>query len=595
MIGCAVRRATIVSFACLLLIVGAVGGVDAQPSPPETPQVGTGSGDAALATLARTYLYANLAESPSGATPLGEHRFDAHVDRVTPAAIAAQLARDRRLLADLATLDPAGLSPDAALDRRLLSDGAHDDLLINGTLAAWRHNPDQYTGTASELVFALVERDFAPLAQRARDVIARERGIPALLAQGDANITTVDATTREIALDNAKGAVEFFHDSVPEALAPLRDPALRAAFTRANAAVVAALRRHVRFIEAIRPRGTFAIGASAYRDRLRYEDGLDISVAQYLAVGQRAFEATRAQFIATSRRIDPHRTPAQNYAELTLHHPKAAQLHAAAAADLKRLRAFIIAKHIVTLPRNASILVRDTPSFQRSTVTAESDNPGPLERVANQAYYYVTPVDPAWPAARKAGFLEQFNDFQRPIISAHEVYPGHFTHFALGREQALSLTRQVNYSSVFAEGWAHYSEQMMVDEGWGNGDPRVRLAQLDEALLRNCRFIVGVQLHTGGWTIPQAERFFTDRCFQPQATAIEESLRGAVDPMYGYYTLGKLMILKLRDDYRRKMGDAYSLQAFHDALLDHGGPPVPYVRPLLLGPDDDGKPLPTGS
>lgn len=233
----------------------------------------------------------------------------------------------------------------------------------------------------------------------------------------------------------------------------------------------------------------------------------------------------------------------------------------------------------------------ETPAFERTTTSAAEDSPGPLETVATQAYYYVTPVDPTWSAKQKEEFLAQFNDFEFPIISAHEVYPGHFTNFSIDRGLDLSLTRKLSQSSEFAEGWAHYSEQMMVDQGWGNGDPRVRLGQLEEALLRACRYVVGVKLHTAGMTLEQAEKTFTGECYQPAQVGVEESLRGTQDPMYGYYTLGKLMILKLRADYKKKLGSAYTLEKFHDELLSRGDPPLPYLRPFMLGSDDDGKPL----
>ena len=187
-------------------------------------------------------------------------------------------------------------------------------------------------------------------------------------------------------------------------------------------------------------------------------------------------------------------------------------LLAKATSDLVKLRAFIVTSHIVTLPANANIKVVETPAFERTTTTASEDSPGPLETVATQAYYNVTPVDPTWSRKQTQDYLAQFNDFEFPIISAHEVYPGHYTNFAIDRGLNLSLTRKLSVSSEFAEGWAHYSEQMMVDQGWGNGDPRVRLAQLDEALLRECRYIVGVKLHTQGMSLKAAEQLFTGQC-----------------------------------------------------------------------------------
>jgi uncharacterized protein (DUF885 family) len=281
----------------------------------------------------------------------------------------------------------------------------------------------------------------------------------------------------------------------------------------------------------------------------------------------------------------------QVYLSITRIHPAPSALLETASRDLVKLRAFVETKHIVTLPPNANIKVIETPPFERATTSAAEDSPGPLETVATQAYYYVTPVDPSWSHEQQEQFLAQFNDFEFPIISAHEVYPGHFTNFSIERGLDLSLTRKLTLSSEFAEGWAHYSEQMIVDEGWGNGDPRVRLAQLDEALLRECRCVVGVKLHTQGMTLEQAEHLFTSQCFQTPQVAIEESLRGTQDPMYGYYTLGKLMILKLRRDYKKKLGSAFTLEKFHDELLSRGDPPLPLLRPFILGSSDDGKPL----
>jgi uncharacterized protein (DUF885 family) len=314
-------------------------------------------------------------------------------------------------------------------------------------------------------------------------------------------------------------------------------------------------------------------------------------VSQYLSYGEKALAQTRAQFLATAKRINPHETPQAVYASLAKDYPPPSQLLAKATSDLTKLRAFVIAHHYVTMPADANIKVIETPPFERAFITAAEDSPGPLETVATQAYYYVTPADPSWPASRVAGFMAQYNNYEFPIISAHEVYPGHFTNFAIDKHLKLSLTRKLSSSSEFAEGWAHYGEQTMVDLGWGNGDPRVRLSQLEEALLRECRYVAGVKLHTAGWTVKQAEQLFTTQCFQTPAVALEESMRGTQDPMYGYYTLGKLMILKLRADYKKKLGSAFTLEKFHDAFLAHGDPPIPLLRRFILGSSDDGKPL----
>lgn len=555
------------------------------------PAPAAGSTDAQFDALAKTFYYDGFKESPVSATDVGVHTYDAQLDDMSSAAVAAHLARERAALAKFEAIDPKSLSADTALDRTLILNQIKDDLLLTGTLQQWKHNPDQYTSTASGSVYSLIERNFAPITVRMQDAIAREKQIPRLFAQAKANLTTVDSATKEISYEDAAGSVGFFQHDVPLGFAGVGNAALRAQLHASTQAAVQALQSYAAYIKAIKPQGTFAIGADAYQKRLQYEDALNMPLAQYLAVGEAALAKTRAQYIATAKKIDPKKTPQQVYASLTNADPPADKLVQVSAQDLGKLRAFIIAHHIIQLPTDSSIKVVETPPFQRAFVTAQEDPPGPLETVATQAYYNVTPVDPSWPKARQQGFLAQFNDYERPIISAHEVYPGHFVNFAIDKHLNLSLTRKLSASSEFAEGWAHYSEQMMVDEGWGNGDPHVRLAQLEEALLRECRYIAGVKLHTAGWSLKQSEDLFTNQCFQTPAVALEETMRGTQDPMYGYYTLGKLMILKLRDDYKKKMGSAYSLEKFHDALLAHGDPPLPLVRPLILGSADDGKPL----
>ncbi len=228
----------------------------------------------------------------------------------------------------------------------------------------------------------------------------------------------------------------------------------------------------------------------------------------------------------------------------------------------------------MTLPPEFDVRVRETPSFNRQTSFASMNTPGAFERVATQAYYYVTPPDPAWTPAQQEQHLSFYNTYAFPVISAHEVMPGHYLNFVLHKFAHLSLVRAISGNPSYSEGWAHYDEQMMVDEGWGDGDPRVRLAQLALALQREARYLVGLREHTQGMTVEQGTRFFQDNAFMPEIAARREALRGTQDPLYGYYTLGKLEILKLRDDYRKKLGASFTLQKFHDAFLAHGNPPI---------------------
>jgi hypothetical protein len=555
---------------------------------------GDSSGDATFAALAQRYFYEGFALDPVDATTTGVHDYDDSLGSYGPAAYARRLARDRAYIARLTKVDPRSLSAEVAVDRTMLENSLRDDLLINGTLARWRHNPDLYVNLASNAVFGLISRNYAPLDVRLRHAILRELEVPRLFAQAKENLTRVDADSASIAYQDALGAGDFFANSVPRAFAGVADPGLQAQFTKANGIARRAALDFAAWLKAgplRHPRGTYAIGPEAYRLRLQYEDGLDMPLDRYLSIGEQALAATRARFVATARKIDPTSTPETTARSLSQRHPSAAGLVLAAQHDLAALRTFVVEHRILTLPPDADIKVVETPEFERQTSFASMDAPGPLERVATQAYFNVTPVDPGWSAKRQDEYLGFLNDYVRPIVAAHEVYPGHYVNFAVDKHLQLSLTRRLLSSPSFVEGWAHYDEQMIVDEGWGGGDPRVRLAQLGAALLRECRYVVGVKEHTQGMTVAQATDFFMRNAFMAHEPAYHEALRGTQDATYGYYTLGKLEILKLRADMRTKMGAGFTLQRFHDALLAHGDPPIPLLRPLLLGASDDGNVL----
>ncbi|HEV2739314.1 MAG TPA: DUF885 domain-containing protein [Candidatus Elarobacter sp.] len=577
-----------------IVALGALLGVAPAPSP-EPSASSAAAADAAYTALAKTYFDENFRANPVGATAAGIHAYDAQLGSYAAADYAAQVARDHRYLDRLAVIDPGTMTPRGGLDRRMLENALRDDLLLNDTMQLWKHQPDGYVQIASGGVFALISRNFAPRDVRLRAVIAREEQIPRLLAQARANLTAVDKDTASIAAEDAAGSVDLFTKTVPQALAGAGDPAARARLRRSTATAVAATTAFGTYLKTrwiAHPSGTYAIGAANYSARLKYEEGIDMPLDRYLAVGEKALAQTHAEMVATAKRIDPHATTEQVLARLYKVHPTSAQLMPAAQADLVKLRAFIIAHHIIDLPPDANIKVTPTPEFLRATTEASMDSPGPLERVAKQAFYNVTPVNPHDPPKIQAQYLEAFNDFERPIISAHEVYPGHFVNFAIDKHLPLTLSEKLLTATSFVEGWAHYDEQMMVDQGWGNGDPRVKIMQLREAIWRNARYVVGVKMHTQGMTVPQAIAFFQTQAFLDPASARAEAKRGTQDATYGYYTLGKLEIFKLRADYEKKLGSAFTLARFHHDLLQYGDPAIPLLRPLLLGADDDGKILP---
>ena len=577
---------------CVALVVVALMSVRMHDSARAETERQPASADAVYETLASSYFNELFRESPSTASDAGIHDYDSELDDLSAAHFAVEIKSDKEYLSKLDAIDPTSLSPEVRIDRQILIYALKDDLLNTGTRSDWRHNPDIYTGTASDAIFGTMARNYAPLPKRLQYAIARERQIPRLLAQARKNITTVDAATAEVSYQDAAGSVSFFEHDVTLAFAPVKDATLQKEFRTVNAAAVKAVTDYARWIQSgplAHPSGTFALGSAQYQQRLLYIDAVTMPVARYLSIGEHALAGTQQQFVSVAHHIDPKHSAIEVYNSLALKHPPASGVLAAAQHDVTALRAFVSSHHIISLPPDADIQVVYTPSFQRSQTFAAFNPPGPLEKVATQTYYFVTPPDPSLPKEQQDKLLGFLNDYQRPLISTHEIMPGHFVNWAIDKHLNLSLTRKLTFNPEFGEGWAHYTEQMIVDEGWGNGDPKVRLAQLHQALLRECRYVVGVKLHTQGMTVDEATSFLMRNAYMTREDAQREALRGTQDPMYGYYTLGKLMILKLRSDYKKKMGSQYSLQAFHDALLAHGDPPLPLLRPLLLGADDDGK------
>ncbi len=552
------------------------------------------SGDAALSALANDYYRAEWQFSPTNATATGVHDYDAQLDPVTPSAIHAEIAHLHSTLKRLEAMDPTALSFDAQVDRQILESSIQGGIFSLEQRADWQTQPSYYTDIGAGGVYVIMSRAFAPLDARLKLVIAREQQIPNVLKQGEQNLVPakMSAVVAKLGELDAAGSVDFLANDVPKAFAGVSDPVLQKQFKAANAAAIASFKDYAAFIHARlvpKAKAPYAIGAATYRHLEKLQNIVDIPLDQLLAIGEARLKKDKADFLAAAKQIDPVKSPAQVIDEIQRDHPKNGQLLALAQAQLAQLVAFINAKHIIDLPAAPLAKVVKTPDFAAQTSFASMNSPGPLETRATEAYYNVTLADPKWPAAQVEEHLKVFNPVELLIISAHETYPGHYVNYLFNKEHDLSLIRKLEWNVAFGEGWAHYDEQMVVDEGLGNGDPRYRLMQLSEALLRDCRFVVGIKEHTQGMTVDQATTLFIENAFQPREPSYREAVRGTVDPLYGYYTLGKLMLLKLRDDYKAKMGANYSLAKFHDELLAHGDPPIYFLRKYLLGQDDKGS------
>jgi uncharacterized protein (DUF885 family) len=547
--------------------------------------------------LVDAYFEALLAFAPTAATAAGLHAHDDALEDLSRARIEARVAEVRGFVARLEALPEAGLLPDETVDRAFLTSEARAELFDLVTMESWRRNPMGYARLPGEAVDALMKRAFAPAPARLRSVIARLKLVPSLYANARTNLDNPAPEHTELALRMAKGSIGFFESATRtwarSATQATNDAALLEEFAAANDAALAATRDFASWLEQdLKPRshGVFALGKEKYRELLRLQEMVETPLPELLANGEAHLAQDRAAFISTAAKIAPGQRPAEVMQALTGEHPTAVDLIPSVARGLEAARDYATLHKLVTFPSQQRPIVRETPPYARAAVFASMDTPGPFEVPGVDAYYYVTPVEPDWTAEHREEHLRMFNRHTTTMIDVHEAYPGHFLQF-LYMPSVKSKVRKLMYTTANVEGWAHYAEQMMIDEGFGDGDPKLRLAQLQEALLRDCRYVVAIKMHTQGMTVAEATRVFVEQGFQEEANGHEEAMRGSYDPMYLAYTLGKLQIQALRDEYLARTGR--DLRAFHDAFVAQGGLPVAFIRKLILPAEKAPAPAPT--
>jgi uncharacterized protein (DUF885 family) len=542
-----------------------------------------------FAELVDAYFEDYFKANPSQATSVGFHQYDHQLEDFSLAAHQRNRTKLLAYLKEFEAINPRSLSQNDRDDREIMIASIQSLLLEEDHVQMWRKNPDYYSGSATSTIFSIMKREFAPASERLRSVIEREKQIPRALQQARAVLTNPPKIYTDIAIEQLPGNVDLFETTVPEAFKDVKDAALLAEFKRSNAAAIAALKDYLAWLQKdLLPRsnGAFAIGAENYRLKLLYDEMVDVPLPRLLKIGYAQLRKDQRAFIDTARRIDPHKSPEEVLNEVEKDHPSATELIPAAQKQLNGIRQFLVDHKIITVPGGAQAKVVETPSFARATTFASMDTPGPYEAKATEAFYNITLPDPAWPKDKQEEYLQGYNYPLLSNVSVHEVWPGHYTQFLwVKNNPELSKVRKLTAAGSNAEGWAHYSEQMLLDEGFSNNDPKYRLAQLVDALLRDCRYIVGIKMHTQGMTMAQAREFFVKEGRQQPVVGEMETKRGTGDPTYLMYTLGKLEILKLRADYQRKMGSKFSLQDFHDRFIKAGSPPVKIVRRELMGRD----------
>jgi uncharacterized protein (DUF885 family) len=524
---------------------------------------------------------------PTEGTQAGFHQYDSQLESRTKAAYAAEIAFYKDFRTRLQGFDSKRLPAEEQQDYALLMATLNGNLLDLENIRQWEKNPDRYSSGITNSAYVIMSRNFAPADERLRSLIAREKLMPAVFDAARANLNNPPRIYTEIAIEQVPGIISFFQKDVPAAFTDVKDPQLLGEFKQSNDAVISALEKYQDFLKSdLLPisKGDFRIGAENYQKKLAYDEMVDVPLDRLLQVGYDDLRRNQEWFKRAAKQINPKKTPQQLLTEMQKNHPPADQLLQAYRDDLSGIRQYIVDKKIVTIPSPVPPIVEETPPFMRALTFASMDTPGPYEKVAKEAYFNVTLPDPGWSKERIDSYLGGDNRFTMIAVAVHEVYPGHYVQF-LWVPSAPSKIRKLLGCGSNAEGWAHYSEQMMLDEGYGNGDPKLRLGQLQDALLRDARFIVGISMHTGKMTFDQAVDFFQKEGYQPKSVAEVETKRGTSDPTYLVYTLGKLEIMKLRADYQHKEGANFNLQKFHDTFLKQGFPPIKLIRQTMLGSD----------
>ena len=520
---------------------------------------------------------------PTAGSRIGRHEYDGRLPDLSPSRVRRRVEELRKDLSQLSALSQQGLSPEQRLSHRLLELFLKRELF---NLEDWRpleNNPMRQVGFLN--VGGYVRRDYAPLADRLRSATQALEQAPDFVAALDSSLEPeVGRPVLEMSIESYAGMARFYRVDLGQAVADFSDKGVLASFNQARETAALAVERFVERLQFRLERAgeDFAIGAKLYSGMLANGEGVTVGLTELVALGQANLDANLEQLAAAAEAVNPSWSIRETVADIGRRHPSAEGLIPETQDMLETIRQSLIDLDLISVPSEDRCQVMETPTYMRYAFAA-MDSPGSLEERATESFYYVTPVEEEWTAQQREEWLSNFNYDTLRIISIHEVYPGHFVHHLHSRYgQPLPLVNRVATSYAFTEGWAHYTEQMMLETGYGAGQPALRVTQLLEALVRNCRYMCSLAMHTQGMTVDQATRVFMDHAYMEELPARREARRGTFDPGYLNYTLGKLMILKLREDFRTEQGGNYSLKGFHDQLLSYGAPALPLVREVML-------------
>ena len=538
------------------------------------------------------FLEAFATRHPSIAAGNGLHQHDDTLEDMSATAMAAELAGWRALKARLAAIPTDALTADQRVDHRIV-DGLLDAWILDiDTTRSWQKNPMVYAAAVADGVHNLMTMASAPAAVRADRIARKLQGLPALLAAARANLANPPRVMAERGVRMLGGASAMLRTDVPLAFAEGLSAAEQARLLEATRRAAGEIDAFVTWFRTERLPGAdapFAVGQAGVEARYRAEELIDLPAPTLLAIGERELAKAQAAFEAAATRVDRTRPALAVWADVLKDHPRRGALVPAAQKSVDELQAFVEAKGLASVPSQEKVLVAAAPDFDLGLASMHSSPP--LEPTPVKSYFYVTDARAEWPEDQQDAWLQKFNASTLTVIASHEVMPGHYLHSLFMRQTPGKVRRiwiglnPFPQPSSGQDGWAHYAEQLMVEQGFRKDDPRYEMAQLSEAMTRICRMISGIRLHSGTWTVDDAARFFEERAHLPAPAARQEAERGTYDPTYGGYFLGKLAALALRDDVRAAEGGRFDLRAFHERVMRNGIAPWWAHRQLLLPGD----------
>src|SRR3954447_19461583 len=525
---------------------------------------------------------------PTYATLDGVHTHDDLLEDVSRHGIDSEAHALAGYLRRLEEINPDCLTAVESMEHRMLVFHILARMFELESVRTWERNPQHYSDLLASSLAGQTLFSHAPAAERARRVLSKLRQTPRLIQAARDNIKEPPGIFVKVGIETMRGALKFIDEDLPRAFASVDDLHLLGDLADAQMEASQAVRSYVDYLEtelAPRARASFRVGREKFEQKVRLEEGITLPIERLLAIANRELKEPQEAFKSLASRMNGG-DPLATWSKTKSKHPAPGELVDVGRQQLEELKAVLRRPGIVTLPPGEPITVAPTPEFYRWSF-ASMWTPGPFESKPTRAYYYLTDVDPTWPADRQAEYLRDYNLPTLWSISIHEVYPGHFLHYQHLRKVASKARKSILFAPAsFVEGWAHYCEEMMMEAGFGRDDYGVKLGQLAEALIRLARFIVCIRLHTEDMSVEQGVRMFREEAFMEEASARREAERGTFDPMYLVYSLGKLALLKLRNDYKQQQGKSFSLKSFHDTLLGQGTAPLWLHRALMLGGDN---------